>query len=413
MKSNLDFEMYQKLLKAVGSMSGLFSNNDIPLFHSRFIEKLFVLTAQAQDLARDDMSFDAVINNNIGVGIKTFGSSNFNNDKTEKIAEFTKYASTGEFDNLNQEQLAFKAAELRNIRIQSDVNEYGIDIDKSFYHCLVRSSGEAMIHEEPYELIDISSIKPINSRGKEINDFDKNSSGHSHFTDGKAKYIFNKSKNVLLKRFELNKHCNSKHIQIEIYDDIFSRILSWFNTDVKELLAEKQPKQDENYVVLPLYSTRREKNYDDPELVQPSAAINQWNAHGRTREFGEAYIPLPAKVHDLKPGFFPGKDHPFKLKLPNGKIVDVKLCSGNPEKPKSIMSHRNADLLEWLFQLIDGNMTVAKKRLENSNPYTFKDLERVGRDSVKITKDKDGNYFLKTMPIDSYEKFINGELDLD
>ena len=106
MKSNLDFEMYQKLLKAVGSMSGLFSNNDIPLFHSRFIEKLFVLTAQAQDLARDDMSFDAVINNNIGVGIKTFGSSNFNNDKTEKIAEFTKYASAGEFDNLNQEQLA-------------------------------------------------------------------------------------------------------------------------------------------------------------------------------------------------------------------------------------------------------------------------------------------------------------------
>jgi hypothetical protein len=77
------------------------------------------------------------------------------------------------------------------------------------------------------------------------------------------------------------------------------------------------------------------------------------------------------------------------------------------------MSHRNADLLEWLFQLIDGSMAVAEKRLENSNPYTFKDLERIGRDSVKITKDKDGNYSLKTMPIDSYEKFINGELDLD
>lgn len=411
MKSNLDFEKYQKLLKAVGSMSGLFSSNDIPLFHSRFIEKLFVLTAKAQDLARSDMSFDALIGSDVGVGIKTFGATDLRKDKTEKVAEFTKFASAGEFDNLNQEQLAYKSAELRNIRVQSDLNEYGIDISKSFYHCLVRAAGVAMIHEEPYELIDIKSIKPIDSRGKEISRFDQNFSGHSHFTDGKSKYIFNKSKNVLLKRFELNKYCNSSEMKIEIYDDIFSRILNWVSTDVKVLLQDK--KEKENFVILPLYSSRREKNYDDPELVQPSAGINQWNAKGRAREFGEAYIPLPAKVHDLKPGFFPGKDHPFKLKLPNGKIVDVKLCSGNPDKPKSIMSYRNADLLEWLFQLIDGNMTIAKKRLENSNPYTFKDLERVGRDSVKITKDENGEYSLKTMPIDSYEKFIAGELDTD
>jgi hypothetical protein len=409
MKSNLDFKNYQKLLKAVGSMSGLYSSNEIPLFHPRFIEKLFVLTAQAEDLARDDMSFDARIDNNIGVGIKTFGSPGLNNDKTEKVAEFTKYASAGEFDKLNVEQLAYKSAELRNIRIQSDITEYGIDISKSFYHCLVRSKGVAMIHEEPYELIDISSIKPTNSRGKEISNFDDKLSGHSYFSDGKAKYVFNRSKNVLLKRFELKKFCNSPIINIEIYEDIFSRILEMVNSDVKELITEKKDK--ENYVILPLYSTKGEKNYDDPDLVQQSAAINQWRAGGRVRKFGESYIPLPAKVHELKPGFFPGKGHPFKLKLPNGKVVDGKACSGNPEKPKHIMSYRNADLLEWLFELIDGNMDIARKRLENSNPYTFKDLLRVERDSVKITKNENGEYYLQTMPIDSYEKFINGDFE--
>jgi len=423
MKSNLDFDKYQKLLKVVGSLSGLFSNNDIPLFHSRFIEKLFVLTAQAKDLARDDKSFDALINDNIGVGIKTFGSIDFK-EKKEKVAEFTKYASDGEFDNLNQEDLAYKSAELRNLRIQSDINEYGIDINKSFYHCLVRSSGVAMIHEEPYQFVDLNSIRPIDGRGKNISSFDKKNFSHSHFTDGKSKYTFNKSKHVLLKRFELDKHCNSEVINIEIYDDIFSRILNWNKSDcfisrlfkwkasdLGELLSENR--EHENFVILPLYSTQRKKDYDDKNLVQPSAGINQWNAKGRVREFGEAYIPLPAKVHKKNPGFFPGRDQPFKLRLPNGKVVDVKLCSGNPEKPKSIMSHRNADLLEWLFQLIDGNMKIAQKRLVNKNPYTFKDLERIGRDSVKITKDKNGEYALKTMPIDSYEEFINDELDLE
>jgi hypothetical protein len=134
----LDIEKYSRLLRAVGSMTRLYSDGSRAFIHSRFVEKLFVHCADAKDLSRSDMSYDAVMQGNIGVGVKTFIADNSKTDKSEKVAEFTKHAKIGVFRGLNSEQLALEASELRNSRIISDANEYLINQDRSIYHCLVR-----------------------------------------------------------------------------------------------------------------------------------------------------------------------------------------------------------------------------------------------------------------------------------
>ena len=47
--------------------------------------------------------------------------------------------------------------------------------------------------------------------------------------------------------------------------------------------------------------------------------------------------------------------------------------------------------------------------------YTYDDLINVGKDSVKIIKveNKDYQYELQTMPLDSFEKFKNGDEDFE
>ena len=131
---DFDVEKYASLLKAVASMSRLYSDNDKAFIHSRFVEKLYVECAKAKDLSRSDMSFDAILHKDIGVGVKTFLADNINTGKSEKVAEFTKNASLGDFIGLNHSAYAKKASELRNNRIISDANEYAINLSLSLIH---------------------------------------------------------------------------------------------------------------------------------------------------------------------------------------------------------------------------------------------------------------------------------------
>ena len=396
-KFDFDFDEYKKLLQAVGSMSGLFSDNDSPYIDSRFVEKLYIYSSKARDLTREDKSFDAIIKDDIGVGIKTFTTSSLKSSKSEKVAEFAKDATSGAFINLNLEEIAYKSSVLRNKRVQSDANEYGVDLEKSIYHCLIRTPGLAMVHEEPYPLININSIKPTDKQGKLINKFKK--TGHSYFTDGSANYSYNISKNVLFKRFDLMKFDNSPHIKIKIYNDIFSRILNWMKTD---LTVTKQKQKVKKFVVLPLYGYKNGNKF-----LFPGSGLNQWNAGGRKRKFGEAYISVPAIIHKKFPGFFPKKDQKFKLVLPNNKKISAKICQQND---KALMSDPNEDLCDWLYTMIDGSLTNSKKRQKTKNIFTYSDLSSIGKDSVKITKISAKQFHLSTMPIDSYEEFINDEL---
>ena len=98
-RKNFDFKKYKTLLKAIASMSRLYNDNNTALIHSRFVEKLYITCSKSRDLTRKDGSFDAILDNIAGVGIKTFVATNNNTNKSEKIAEFTKNASLGDFQN--------------------------------------------------------------------------------------------------------------------------------------------------------------------------------------------------------------------------------------------------------------------------------------------------------------------------
>ena len=110
MYSNLDSNKYETLLKSVASLSRLYSDSEVPLIHSRFIEKLFVETSlnEIRDLSRQDISFDCLVNKNTGVGIKTFRGDT--NVSLEKIAEFNNLSSS--FEGLDTHALAEKVTAL-------------------------------------------------------------------------------------------------------------------------------------------------------------------------------------------------------------------------------------------------------------------------------------------------------------
>lgn len=415
--NNFDFDLqvYQALLKAVASMSRLYSDNNKAFIHPRFVEKLYTHCSGAQDLSRRDMSFDALLRADIGVGVKTFITENPLISKSEKVAEFTRHASVGEFDNLDHYGKAIKSAELRNSRVNSDANEYSIDINKSIYHCLVRTNNGALIHEEPYQLINTSGIIPTDVRGNEIKEFITDVGGHTYFSDGKSNYCFNRSKNVLYKKFDLSLFKNSEIIPLEIFDDILERVLNWTNFSVNQpniqlpnnTFTEQnqilEPGMD--YVVLPLYGTRyREKE------VQPKSAINQWNAGGRERKFGESYILIPIVIHQRYPDFFPDRDVKFKVKLPNGNIISAKVCQ---ENNKALMSDPNTALCDWLYNIIDLTKEQTNKRFAEGRPYTYQDLKNVGKDSVKIIKviDKEYQYELETADLGSFDNFLDNNKD--
>ena len=80
MFSKIDQDKYFNMLKAVASMSSLYSSQDSPLIHYRFIENLFTKTSliKAELIAHKDMSFDCRLENKVGVGIKTFVSKSQN-----------------------------------------------------------------------------------------------------------------------------------------------------------------------------------------------------------------------------------------------------------------------------------------------------------------------------------------------
>jgi len=392
---SVDFQKYEALLRGVASMSRLYSDSSKPYINPRFVEKLFVYTSSATDLSRKDMSFDAKTDSSAGVGIKTFIASSFTSGKSEKIAEFTRDATQGQFKNLSQEELSYKVAELRNSRVLSDARVYEVDMEKSFYHCLVRSANSAQIHEEPYSPIDLDRFELTSGIHE---------AGNPKFTDGSNSYTFSIAKNTLFKTFELSKHENSSKIGVSFIDDIFEQLLlgsigTSLQRPEKELDLDEEVEEVAPFVVLPLYSTRTGR-------VEGKSGINQWNAGGRNREFGEAYIPHPKEVRRAYPDFFPPRDEPFTVRLPDGSEMTAKVCQADG---KAIMSNPNKDLMGWLFKLIDDSPSVSQSRLRNGNPYTMDDLVRVGRDSVRFTLLDAENriYELQPMKTGSFSDFID------
>jgi hypothetical protein len=262
---------------------------------------------------------------------------------------------------------------------------------------LVRAADGCLIHEEPYSLIDVDNLK-LESR--------LDAPGNPKFSDGINNYTFSLSKNTLFKTFDLQRYQNSKVIEVSLIDDIFERLLHGafgladfvaptnFNEPEDAASAAVLP-----HVILPLYSTRTKQ-------VAARSGINQWNAEGREREFGEAYIPHPKEVRRRYPNFFPPKDETFTLRLPDGSQMSAKVCQ---QDGKSIMSNPNSLLCDWLFRMIDDSPAVSKARMATGRAYTMEDLLRVGRDSVKISLVDEAKriYELEPMPTGSFDTFLS------
>ena len=409
--SQIDIAAYSKLMQFAGRLSRLFSDTPTPLIDYRFVEKAFVAVTKARDLSRKDISYDAAMHNSVGVGVKTFGFSANAGHKLEKIAEFTTDAKNGEFAGLPPEAIASVVSDLRNVRLRSDAAEFGVSLDGSFYHCLLRVAGGAMVHEEDMVPIDQEAITPISAQGKALSKFPLEMKDHVRFTDGIKEYTFNRSKNTLMQRFRLSAGFTSQKFDLSIQENIWELLLEgaldgFLNLDSDS--PKPPPAESFGEVVLPLYSTQSSVL----KTVASKSGINQWNAGGRQRSFGEAYIPIPRKVHDLKPGFFPPRDQKFDLHLPSGEVVTAKVCQ---DGSKALMSDPNTVLCSWLFSTIDGDYSYAETRLARHLPYTYDDLAKIGKDAVRVKRmDPEGTKFeLEFAPVDSYEDFVAGAEDPD
>lgn len=338
-------DKYFEMLGLMASLSKLFSENDVPYLDYRLTENLFCKYYNAINDARSCTAYDARFSN-LGIGIKTFILKN--NASTEKIAEFNKLRPY--IANLKGKELACKLAEFRNQRMQFADDTF--NISESQYHIVGRSSGLLRVFNVPYERINIENICNIKDKDNSFS-----------FEDDKNFYSFNRSKTVLMKRF----------VVPENYRDVAVDILSDPLILLEKLLTDKPDKiynpivKGYDYVILPLYSTKQKGE------VSEKSGLNQWNAGGRLRNVNEVYIPVPVKIHQLYPDFFPPKDQPFELQLPDGKKLSAKICQANG---KALMSNPNSDLGEWLLRKI-------LKKKEGSLVTKF-DLDTFGFDSIMV-----------------------------
>lgn len=408
--SKIDIGAYERYLKPLGSLTGLFSDSQRPLLHPRSVERLFVLLTKADDLARKDNSLDAKLGKS-GVGVKTFTAASLKSVSLQKIAEFSNSIDRSECLNLSPKDLARTVSAKRNFRLATNCTQFDLDIRTSFYHCVVRIPGGIVIHEEPMRMISMSTLRPTNAKGEKIaawpRKFERNAS--LHFTDGVDNYSFHLGKSVLQKKFALDAHQTSRLIKVRPIVNIFEFLLS-LARPLRDDASGFRPSgfsetkdiwQGTQSAVLPLYSTRTGK-------VPDSSGLNQWLAKGRKRAFGEAYLAIPSKVREIDPHFFPPTGSLMTLKLPNGRKIQVKVCQAGG---KALMSRPNSLLGQWLLSSLDGSTEAAQERFTQKIPYESSDLDTAGVDGVLFERmENDDLYSISLAPIGSYEEFLLANL---
>lgn len=362
-------EYYEKMLKTMGSLSRLFSENDEPYLDSRVAENLFCKSFDADNLSRSDTTADASLNGT-GIGIKTFGEKN--GITMEKIAEFN--AKSSSLRSMAVEEMVKEIARLRNERIETTKKIYALE--QMIYHCITRTKAKMHVIETPMHSIDIDSIKILKANGTSVT-----------FSDKHEFYSFNLSKSTLFKRFVIENLKSEYDIQIlEDPFDVLAGLASPVQISATELIFA--PVETEYpHVYLPLYSTRTGD-------VEPGSGLNQWNAKGRKRDPDEAYIPIPSWVHKKFEGFFPPREVPFELKLPNKEKMNAKVCQ---DGDKALMSNPNDALGKWILRdILD---------IPQGEIVTYEKLADIGLDSVIVYKLPDGSYKIDFAKLGCYEEF--------
>ncbi|QTD36615.1 restriction endonuclease [Polaribacter batillariae] len=359
---------YLKLLSAVSKISGLFSESAVPFINYRVAENIFCKSFKANNLSRSDTAFDADFNS-IGIGLKTFISKT--NSSTEKVAEFNSLSR--DLKNYRGKELALKLGEYRNERINLANRVY--NIKSSLYHIVARREKELLLFETDYNRIDIANISSVKSNKASL-----------QFEDGHNFYSFNYSKSTLFRKFIIPE--NAFKLPIDIIEDPYSLLLDLFSSNQYKSATDKLVK-GENYIVLPLYGIKKKEKF-----VFEKSGLNQWNAGGRKRDIGEIYIPIPIDIHKEFPNFFPERDETFNLEIPTGEVFEAKVCQDNS---KALMTNPNKALSDWLLRKV--------LQLKEGELATIEKLDKLGFDSVIITKNERFEFKIDIMKTDSYNKF--------
>lgn len=368
-------ELYFRLLQACASLSRLFSTSDIPFLQYRVVENAFCRSFQAENLSRSDTAFDAQVGAT-GVGLKTFVCGK--ESSTEKVAEFNAVAA--ELRRLEGYHLARRVIELRNERIQLAQDIYGID--QALYHLVTRRPGEICLFDATYHQLDVEGISQVRATEAGVK-----------FLLGGDAYTFNLSKSTLYRTFILP--ATASHLPVTLVDDPFELLLQ-LRQEVSESATHQPEREKLPSVILPLYSTGAKLYKEVPER----SGLNQWNARGRRRSYGEVYIPIPSAVHRLCPGFFPPRDEPFQLKIPTGEVLSAKVCQSGG---KALMTNPNDAMSDWLLRRLF--------RLQEGELLTRDHLLRLCFDSVRVTslgmtEDGQRSYAIDKAPMDSYQTFL-------
>jgi hypothetical protein len=269
---------------------------------------------------------------------------------------------------LPPEKLIKKVSELRNARIEFTENVHALK--NSIYHCVIREKGKFMIFEEPMDKVDIANIRNIKER-----------KGSIAFEDGKHDYSFLVSKSTLTKRFITEPI--AYEFNVDILEDPLLELRKLL--EKTDLQFEKETKIKQT-IYLPLYGRN--------QTVFEKSGLNQWNAGGRDRHPNEVYIPIPAEIHKNFPSFFPNRDRPFDLKLPNGKKMQSKICQ---DGGKALMSYSNRELGQWILRDV--------LKLREWQILDYEKLQTVGIDSVRIDKISNSDFEINFSRIGSYEQF--------
>jgi len=295
-------EKYTDLIQVACSLSKLFSDSDKPYIAYRLTENLFCECLGAENVSRADCSIDAKVGS-VGVGIKTFVETGIKKAQPQKIAEFNKDSSS--FFALSDEDLVKKVSELRNKRLEFTKRNYGVS--SLIYHCITRDAGSVRITELNMDPIDTEKIRVLKS-------------GENNtilFTDGNHRYRFYRSKSTLYMEFDLSRSVID--FGVSILEDPFDVL-----GEIAGMIPGRKKAVVRQFIMLPLFSVKKGIRY-----VPERSGLNQWNARGRRRSSDEVYIPIPAETHKKFPGFFPPRDKPFVLRLPDGGELSAKICQDN------------------------------------------------------------------------------------
>lgn len=358
---------YKKMILSIAMFSRLSSESLIPYLGYRSVENIFCRAFNAKNVSRIDCSVDA-IKDNVGYGIKTFLEGN---GKTlQKVAEFNSDAN--KFREKTYKEVVESVARLRNDRIEFTKRLYGLNEVK--YHCVVRAKGNIKVFECNMDLINIRGIKNIKPSGVNV----------IQFEDGINEYSFNLSKSTLYKRFITDKVL--LQFNVKILEDPYIEIMKLLEDDDISKFASIN--EERECIFLPLYSKKGGIH------VPERSGLNQWNAKGRSRDFNEVYIPIPAWIHKEYPDFFPDRDKHFKLLLPDGKKLDAKVCQ---DGSKALMTNPNRDLGKWILRQV--------LNLKEGELLVYSTLEELGIDSVVLYKESIDIYSINFCEIGTFEKF--------